>query len=326
MSAIYQLSTKWEGMPAYPIPVAEAQGAMFGTDFVLFSGFTVNFFKPLTKKCYAYDTRQNTTGTWREMDDFPAVNGSTHGAFVIIQNIMYLCGGYVGAHPGPATNLCWKYDHSAARGMQWSTMPSLPGQRSGGGMIHDSVRNTLLFATGASRPNPLDPIFTIDHPDVWQLDLNNINAGWVTKPILPYQGNHIGFVTLNYGGQERHFFLGGQHGEEEKTSNLAHMYEWDASGEKWIERKSLLFPRGHFSSSTNALSTGCGFVISGGATNDGGQTSEVHYYDLPTDTWSVLGNLKSRLNTPVCSIQSNYLYCESGHINKPFSWRTQITY
>jgi hypothetical protein len=80
--------------------------------------------------------------------------------------------------------------------------------------------------------------------------------------------------------------------------------------------------------STRAVS--CGYIIAGGATNSGTsgrkKTRDVSYYDIPSDTWTHLGNMTKGLNTPVCDIDfvNNYLYCETGVKTGSFSQRIRI--
>jgi hypothetical protein len=47
------------------------------------------------------------------------------------------------------------------------------------------------------------------------------------------------------------------------------------------------FPHGHASSSTIAVS--CSFIMVGGITNGTGKTKEIMYYDIPSNTWTKVG-------------------------------------
>ena len=318
----------WESYKEVPVPLAEAQGLVIGKDLVVISGFPRNFDAILSNKVYALDLTSNVTSptaVWRAKDDVPLLDniiGLTHGGFVLVNNLLYICGGYIGVHPGPATTYCFTYNHFGAKGTQWKAFPSLPAERSGGGLFYDSNVNTLYYATGASRPDPANRIYTIDHNEAWSINLANTQAGWKPIPNVPYQGNHVGFTTVKYENIDRHYLIGGQLGEDEFTANLNDMYEWSPTMNKWIARAKLPLNRGHFSSSV-VPHKNCGFSISGGSTNFG-QTSDVTYYDIKTDSWTKIGELPDRLNTPVCAIFGEYYYCQSGHINKSFSWRRKM--
>jgi N-acetylneuraminic acid mutarotase len=320
------MSSRWEEYPSLPYNVSEAQGGLLGNDFVVFSGF-VGTSWTATRKVFALDT-SDLNSTWREMDDVPVVEGITHTGHVVVNfTKFYMCGGYVGSytpHPKP-TDVCYLYEHTSARSMQWTQLPSLPEKRAGGGMVYDESRNSLIFSGGANFMNPNDRTTIYDNMNTWELQLDSLAAGWTAKTNIPYAANHIGYASVNYQCKQQHYFLGGQKGDDEKNGNVADMYEYMSSSDTWAARPSMLFPRSHFSSSTIADSRGCGLFKMGGAVNGGNKTSEIHYYSIQNSNWTKIGNLKAALNTPVCVITpSNYLYCQGGNVNYKHSWRVQL--
>lgn len=184
-------------------------------------------------------------------------------------------------------------------------------------MVWDSYRNALYFASGASRPTG-EYDSTTDHDDTWMLSLNSTDRGWIPKSNIPFRGNHISFVSASDGtGNMRHFFVGGQKEDQEKYGNTKEHFEWDASSEVWIKRADMLFARGHAASSTFAY--GCGYLVIGGTTNEYGKTSDISYYDASIDKWFYIGDLPARINTPVCAVVDDVVYCETGKINHKFS-------
>jgi hypothetical protein len=320
--------------------VAESQGGFIGedgNDLLLVSGFEGGWLQ-VTTLVYALDTTK-TPFNWEPMDDIPMENvytpwtttssGITHGGFVIVKDVYYMCGGYVGGEPGAATNACFKYNHTIlpGGGEQWSRLPNLPEERGGGGMVYDSGENALYFSAGAIRPNA-GGTYTVDQPDTWMLDLDDVEdpntvAEWKDLAPAKYTANHIGFVSAkDKAGMERHFFYGGQDGHGEYDGNYADLYEFLPSSNKWEARQSMPFARGHTSSSTVAI--GCGFLIAGGAKNGGGKTSDVTFFDIDEDKWTKIGQLPDAINTPVCDITGDWLYCQSGHIDGNFSVRRKI--
>ena len=295
---------------------------MIGSDLVIISGFK-NGWNYVTKETYALDT-SDPNAQWRRMDDLPASDGVTHSAFAVVGQKLYMCGGYLGGNPGPDIPDCFVYDHSVQPGTsgQWSTFQPLPEGRGGGGMIYDTNSNALLYAAGADRQKGTQ--VTFDPPTTWMYSFDNKSAGWVQKQDIPYVGNHISYVTAyDDNGKERHYFVGGQLSGDEFNSNLADHVEWDAENEQWIKRQSMPFPRGHSASSTRAI--GCGYITIAGAKNRWAKTSDVSYYDIPSDSWKKIGDLPEALNTPVCDISNGWLYCESGHPHSRFSYKRQLT-
>ena len=329
---ILQLVGGWSSYVPYPLLVGESQGIVMNKkDLVIFSGFW-NGFGKATSKVYAYDTSANSTASksvWREMQNVPIPSGLTHAAFALNSNlnnsVLYFCGGYVGPHPGGATNVCMTYKHNAPNGSQWSFLPSLPAVRAGGGMLYNAASNSLLYTSGSSRPSQTDRKYTIDHNETWELYLSQLSNGWIPKMPFPHAANHVGSVTILYKGQyEKHFVLGGQHSEDEKNGNKASVFEWDATTEKWTPRASLQIPRGHFASSTVPYKQ-CGIIIAGGAMNKAKKTGDISYYEIETDSWHSIGSLPAGLNSPVCGIGADsFFYCETGDVKKKISWRQQI--
>lgn len=241
------------------------------------------------------------------MDDMPVVIGVTHAGVVAIDTKVYLCGGYAGSASGHHVDTCFVYDHSKSPGTgQWSTFPSLPDSGSGGGtMFYDSAKNALFYTGGAQRPIAGSRQVK-DVTNTWKYSFNDPLSGWLASTAIPYHANHQSSVTnRNMFGEERHFVLGGQRGSNEITNNIADVYEFIASTETWIRRASLPYGRSHASISTRAI--GCGFIVAGGSLN--GQkltrTSDIHYYDIPSDSWTMIGSLPTVAATPPVFIDSN---------------------
>lgn len=317
----------WQSLKCYRFPIAEAQGAMIdGKNLFIVAGF-LSRFKRVTRKTFSLDTSR-PRAIWRRRDNHPREGGTTHAGFVVVNNIFYMCGGYLGGHPGQHTDGCYSFDISKPRRSQWTSFASLPDDgRAGGGLFYDSTANALFFAAGAKR---LDGI-TIDYNNTWMysLDDGNPNAsGWISKAPSPFVGNHVGFVTAyDATGKERHYIVGGQTGEDEANGNRVENYEYDVGNNVWIPRQSMLIPRGHAASSTRSV--GCGYIVAAGTSNGERMISDVSYYDIPTDTWTSIGSLPKAIKTPVCDFATNSegntnLYCETGYDQAWFSHKIQV--
>jgi hypothetical protein len=295
-------------------------GAMIGDDFVIVSGF-FDGFDGVTKKVYALKTT-DPTAVWREMDEVPTDQGFSHAAYSIKGTVMFVCGAYVGPTPGPDSPICLQYDHSAPTGQQWDFLPELPDGRGGGSLHYLEETNSIMFSTGAIRGDGKWE----DMDNVWELSLDNIDAGWKDLPPIPYTGNHIGHVKATFNGRKRYFTIGGQHTSDEGDGNKVDNYEWDNIARKWIKHADMPYGRGHISAST--VPYGCGFILAGGAINGEKKTSDVTYYGIDTDSYTSIGNLPIEVNTPVCDMvylpSGKYLYCITGPFNTEFSWRIKI--
>jgi hypothetical protein len=355
----------WKSYPAYPIPLAESHGVLIGNDFILFPGFTRSFTSNVTTKVYSYNFNDKKVPIgWELMDPFPIVQGLTHIAVAVATSTtgtakkdVYICGGYVGPNPGPATSQCFIYQHSNKKQSQWITFPRLPQPRSAGAMLYLQSTNQLLYTAGSSRPYPTTyPFHTVDHRDTWTYDLSFGRKGvWKLASsisnlsLYPINANHVGYTSVMYKKKQRHYVLGGQQREFEGNTSISNMYEWDESTNQWITRANLLYGRGHFAAATVPYRN-CGFLIIGGTRNIDQTTGDISYYDISTDTWTSIGRIPpKRSKTNVCIIHTQkssstdtgtgtgtgtgigtstvterYLTCQTGPINDTYSWQRKI--
>jgi hypothetical protein len=275
---------------------------MVGDDLVIFGGY-YNDFALATNQTYARNVvLNNGTNAWRRMEDQPISIGITHTPTAAVGSKVYLCGGYLGRSPGPHLPDCYVYGTG-----QWSKIQDLPlGGTGGAGMIYDAQTRALYYVGGALRPNP-DVFFSNDTNRVWKYSLTNTTLGWVASTPIPYLANHMSYVTARDASNRlRHYFLGGQVGDGQRLKNMADVFEFKPRSATWFRRSSMPFGRGHASASTRAI--GCGFIIAGGAINAFNLTSgirltmDVSYYDIPTNTWTFIGNVSRAIVTPVVVI------------------------
>jgi hypothetical protein len=311
--SIIQFETNWQSFsPNYPIFVAEAQATIVGNDIFIFGGFN-NDFSDATNATFALDIRRSNS-TWRQMDDMPVSIGITHAATVTIGLKVYMCGGYSGGGKGPHVPYCFVYDHSIAPGNgQWSNLTKLQnGGSGGGGMIYDQRTNALFYSGGGQRPI-LGGLPTTDTNKTWKYSFDAPNLGWVASTPIPYKANHLSAVTnKRISGNGRHFFLGGQMGDDEIHGNVADVFEFMATTETWIRRASMPVARSHTTASTREV--GCGFIMAGGSINSPttkkNRTNEILYYDIPLDSWLSFGTLPIAGATPRVFIDDidDYMY------------------
>ena len=307
--------------------MAEPHGLLVGNDLVIFSGF-VNGLTNVINQTYAKDVT-NINSPWRRMEDVPLPVGITHTPTAAIGKKVVMCGGYLGGVPGPHVANCFIYDHNIAPGKdQWAKLPLLPdGGSAGAGMIYDSATATIFYASGSKRPI-LGDRFSYDINTVWKYTFAPGKNKWVASTPIPFQSNHMSSVTHRdtVTKKERHFFLGGQIGENERTGNVADMFEFIVSSETWVRRASMPMGRGHAMASTRPI--GCGFIIASGSVNTVTQvknrTADLSYYDIPTNRWTSIGSLVYGMVTPIIVIdKTGYMH----HIDtRARSFRRRISF
>ena len=140
---------------------------------------------------------------------------------------------------------CLVYDHSKMKN-QWESIADLPIGRAGGGLVYMSTHNALLYFGGAERPETTSAD-AFDYTDTWMYYLSDPSTGWIRKQDIPFLSNHVSYATgRDEEGLERHFFVGGQGGEEIliQTTSGTHGARPGLNGSRSRSREGTL-PRRH---------------------------------------------------------------------------------
>jgi len=242
----------------------------------------------------AYDP---ATGSWKRIADMPV--NVTHSPAVLVGDVIWVLGGFVGNHPGPSTKDVWRYDISSNA---WSRGPSLPAPRGAGaaavvnGKIH-------FFGGGDRRPG------TTNFPDEaehWALDLANQSAGWKPRADLPGARDHLAGAAL--GGTV--YAIGGQIGGE-SSGNQRRVDRYNPTTNSWSRAADMPTARGHITASAFVVN---GKLIVGGGTNNGNVPSkDMASYDPSSNSWTVLPPLPSGRKTPVMGLIGGRLVSSTGY-------------
>lgn len=298
-------------MPSYPYQIAEAQGAIVpgsGTgpaDLVLAGGVRAYTGYRAFQDTFALRIGENST--WRRLANIP--EPITHAAVAVVGYQMYLCGGYLGKYPGPSIDRCYRFNVTENK---WHSFPKLPIKSSGGGMVYIRPMNALFFSTGTFRE--AGETLATDFADSYMIDLGDLEKGWVSKAPIPNPRNHIGTVEV----RGRYFFLGGQHGRDERTSVQNTLSEYLPLENRWVERSNIPSILSHIQTSVKPYRKG--FLVVGGSAWWGSIIDMVFYYHLPTDTWHLVGKYPRKAKTIVCGVKTNVLYCATGQANRGIRW------
>ena len=115
----------------------------------------------------------------------------------------------------------------------------------------------------------------------------------------------------------------GQKALQEAFGNYNLVYAYNASSDTWTQRANMVQATGHIGSSTIPYKN-CGLFVLGGAINTGGKTNAVFYCSIGFNNWTNIGYMNNQVNTPVCSLLGDWLYCQSGVAFGPLSYRRKI--
>jgi len=271
----------WQEVAPSPIKRAEALGGVVNGKLYVMGGLFSQSGKILaTTRADVYDP---ATNIWTRIKDMP--EKLTHAGQVIVGDTIWLIGGYVGDHPGPATNHVWKYNTTTNT---WSAGPTLPKMRGAGGA--GLIGNTIVFFGGMNYDR------TWSAPNTWALDLNNQGAGWVSKADMPNPRNHIAAASV--GGFV--YAIGGQYNQEENQIAQNEVDRYDLATNTWVKVGTLPTVRSHINSSTFAWNGK--ILIVGGETAYNTVVRNITIYDPATNTSTEMTPLPLGRSTSVAGV------------------------
>lgn len=292
---------EWEQIANAPFAQFEGQGVEANGKLYVFGGF-INGALDVTTQFAAYDPG---TDSWASLANAP--QPLTHANHVVDGDNIYVLGGYVGDHPGGSTDEVWVYNITTDT---WSAGPDLPEDRAGAGAA--ILGRTLYYYGGATRLQD-DVNSTVDHGDLWTLDLGatsatgDDSATWATGLAdMPAPRNHMAGVELN----GLLYAIGGQTGENEFTGNSDLVHRYDPVADVWTRVADLPIEIGHITAST-FTANGRIFVITG-VTENSVSTDTIYMYDPATDTWSSLPPAPAKAQSPIAVHLDGKLYVVGG--------------
>jgi N-acetylneuraminic acid mutarotase len=289
----------WDTLAQAPIGRSEAQGAAVGGRLYVFGGFFSGTIT--TARSDVYDA---TANTWTRLPDLP--EELTHSAAVADGNTIWLLGGYVDDHPGPATRSVWKFDTVSRT---YTRGPQLPAPRGAGAAA--IAGRQLHFFGGTSRVagSTADP----DQPHHWVLNLDGGTA-WSTRANLPNPRNHLTGAAVD----GKIYAIGGQHNENENTGLQSDVHRFDPATNVWTKVASMPKARSHVVSVVRD-----GQIVVLGGTNPGNTaSSDVTAYSPGDNTWSKLPSLAGGRKTPVAANIGGVVHLTGGsHATSTYAGR-----
>jgi N-acetylneuraminic acid mutarotase len=279
----------WETRALAPIGRSEGQGAAVGGKLYAFGGFYTG-----TTTTARSDLFDPATNTWSRLPDMP--EELTHSATVADGNTIWLIGGYVDDHPGPATRNVWKFDTISRT---YTLGPLLPAPRGAGGAA--IVGRELHFFGGTNRVagSTADP----DQPHHWVLNLDG-GTTWSPRADLPNPRNHLTGATVD----DKIYAIGGQHNANENTGLQSDVHRFDTATNTWTKVASLPKARSHI---VSVVRDGQIYIL--GGTNPGNTaSSDVTVYSADSDTWSKAPSLPGGRKTPVAALINGVVYLTGG--------------
>ena len=282
----------WSTRAAAPIDRAEALKAVVDNKIYVFGGF--NDANGPVKRSDVYDPAANT---WTQIADLPT--RLTHAGVAVEGRDVYVAGGYVGKFATGYDQIfgvvnVWKYNVDSNT---WSAAPNLPRKLAGGGLV---ALGRKLHYIGGNDENRND---AADH---YELDLDNIGAGWQVRSPIPEAVSHFGYVAL--GGKI--YTIAGQHGNDAALETVKTVQIYDPATNAWSNAADLPVAISHIASATIVLDGR--IIVAGGETSHEHPTNRVTAYNPATNTWTSMTNLPSARFSGVAAAIGDDIYFTGG--------------
>jgi len=195
----------WNPVANSSVEKLEAQSAKLNNKLYVFAGLVANL--QITGATEIYDVNTNI---WTQGQDMPVP--VTHMGIAVIGDEIWIVGGFVGNHPGVATNKVQIYNTITN---QWRDGVPLPNPRGSGAAVYNNGK--LHFFGG------LLPDRNTDVGEHFIFDPNNQSMGWQPRANLPNPRNHLSGASV----LGKVYAIGGQYGHDNGTNdqNFLHMYD-----------------------------------------------------------------------------------------------------
>ncbi len=280
----------WQFRARVETPRSEAITATLGDRVFVFGGFH-NAELQGTARVDVYDAAANR---WQRLGDMPVP--LTHANAVVRAGEIWIVGGFVGDHPGPATDQAWRYDPGADR---WHPGPPLPEPRGGGGLA--LAPDGALHYYGGWLPDR-----RTDSPDHWRLGPGD--STWTAVAPLPMPRGHMGTATV-----AGHLYaVGGTVRHDPNPEDVDAVHRYDPRTDTWEEVRALPLPLSHTEPGTFEF-RGRLYVV-GGRSIPTGQwgTPDVWEYDPGSDVWTRPLGMPRGLFAPVATVVRGELFLAMG--------------
>ncbi|WP_411893370.1 malectin domain-containing carbohydrate-binding protein [Winogradskyella sp. A2] len=284
---------QWNSLEDSDLAKIEGPSAKIGDKLYVFAGFLAGL--QITGATEIYDTISNTWSYGAPMPD-PV----THMGVAVVGSDIWIVSGFLGNHPGVATDKVQIYD---TINDSWSVGPPLPVPRGSGAIAYN---NGKIHYFGGLLP---DRITDVD--DHYVLDINDQGAGWVSAAPLPNARNHLSAASFN----GLIYAIGGQtnHDNESEIEDKTLLEVYNPDNNSWSTLEDLPSPRSHFEPGT--------FVHNGKIIIVGGRNGpyffydDITEYDIANDTWAELCELPENLLAPAARVFGDQLIVANGGIN-----------
>ncbi len=281
---------QWNDLASSSLEKLEAQSAKVGDKLYVLAGFLSNL--QITGATEIYDSN---TDVWSVGAPMPIP--VTHMGVAVVGTDIWVVAGFVGNHPGPATDKVQIYDTVSNT---WTFGPDLPAPRASGAV---TFNNGKLHYFGGLLPDRVT-----DVGEHYVLDINNQGLGWVPAAALPNPRNHLSAASVN----GLVYAIGGQYGHDNEVQDQTFLDVYDPATNTWARLADLPSARSHFEPGT--IVHNGKIIIVGGRQGDF-FFDDVTEYNPNTNEWSERCKLPEKLLAPAAKVFGDRLIVTNGGVD-----------
>jgi N-acetylneuraminic acid mutarotase len=261
---------------------------------------------------------------WTAEYDLPEEMAKSHlGMIFDGQRYIYAVSGQKGNRCRPPTNLCFVFD---TFNDTWNDFPALPEARYAPKVQLWQGRLHVLSGSKEDRNTP-----SVDYWSIAVKDGKAIENEWAKEIDAPRGGPHGATAVLNnklysFGGQEGDYIAIPGDPEFRCTGRLtdekvySDVYCLESGDKHWTRLADMPIPTSH--TEFSIIVHGDKVLICGGTEYKNPETKELYLtdaiqcYDVPTDTWSILGRMPYRVKSVGVAYYKEFLYITLGQSDR----------
>ncbi|MGC1515745.1 MAG: malectin domain-containing carbohydrate-binding protein, partial [Maribacter sp.] len=190
----------------------ESQSADVKGKIYVFAGFLPGL--KITAKTEIYDPVSNSWALGA-----PMPTPVTHMGLAVVNDEVWILAGFIGNHPGVATEKVQIYN---TQSNTWREGPALPNRRGSGAA---SFYNGKIHFFGGLMPDR-----KTDVGEHFVFDPNNPNLGWQALAPLPNPRNHLSAATVD----GLIYAIGGQYGHDAGVNDQKFLHAFDPMTNAWV--------------------------------------------------------------------------------------------
>ncbi len=280
----------WNSLANSSLSKVEAQSAKVNGKLYVLAGFMAGL--KITGATEIYDPAQDSWSLGA-----PIPTPVTHMGAAVAGNDIWIVAGFVGNHPGAATDQVQVYNTVTDT---WRAGPALPNPRGSGAAVFSNGK--LHFFGG------LLPDRRTDVGEHYILDLDDLTAGWQAAAPMPNPRNHLSGAAVN----GLVYAIGGQYGHDAGVQDQKFLDVYDPTTDTWTRKADLPSARSHFEPGTMVHNDK---IIIAGGRRGGFFFDDVTEYDPATNQWTERCELPGNLLAPVAKVFGDRLIVANGGEN-----------